>query len=259
MSVGELRYEVQLGTINIARRFRGPPNSANGGYSCGRLAAFIDGPAEVTLHKPPPLETAMSVVGESDDSIALYDRDQLIATARPRAIPVTDATAPSFEDAVAASGRSFDPSVHKLPTCYVCGPHRAPGDGLRIFCGPLDAGDTGWSGVVAAPWIPEAYMADERGEVSAEFVWASLDCPTAYACGSPAGFPTILLGRQAVAVVAKPAIGEKCVIAARQISRDGRKYQAASTLFGQSSTVLARCLATWIEVPRNVQLGASSS
>jgi hypothetical protein len=248
---------MRLGTINIARRFRGPPNSANGGYSCGRLAAFIDGPAEVTLRKPPPLETAMSVVSESDDSIALYDGDQLIATARPHAIPVAGATAPSFEDAVAASGRSFDPSVHKLPMCYVCGPHRAPGDGLRIFCGPLDASDTGWSGVVAAPWIPEAYMADDRGEVSAEFIWAALDCPTAYACGSPAGFPTILLGRQAVAILAKPAIGEKCVIAAHRISHDGRKYLAEASLFGKSIAPLARCLATWIEVARDVQLGSS--
>jgi hypothetical protein len=248
---------MQLGTMNITRRFRGPPNSANGGYCCGRLAAFCDGPAEVTLRKPPPLETTMSVVGEFDGSIALYDRDQLIATARSDAVPVTDATGPAFEDAVAASGRTFDPSVHKLPMCYVCGPHRAPGDGLRIFCGPLDASGSGWSGVVAAPWIPESYMADDRGEVSAEFVWAALDCPTAYACGSSAGFPTILLGRQAVAILAKPAIGEKCVIAARQISRDGRKYLAEATLFGQSNTALARCLAIWIEVPRDVQLGSS--
>jgi hypothetical protein len=100
-------------------------------------------------------------------------------------------------------------------------------------------------------------MADERGEVSAEFVWAALDCPTAYACGSPAGFPTILLGRQAVAILAKPAIGEQCVVAALQVGRDGRKYQAEATLFGSSTTPLAHCLATWIEVPRHVQLGAS--
>ena len=248
---------MQVGTINIARRFRGPPNSSNGGYCCGRLAAFIDGPAEVTLRKPPPLETVMTVVAQSDDSIALYHGDQLIATARSHTIPVTDAIPPEFEDAVTASGRTFDRSFHKLPMCYVCGPDRAPSDGLRIFCGPLDASDTGWSGVVAAPWIPEPYMADERGEVSPEFVWAALDCPTAYACGSPGGFPTILLGRQAVAIVAKTAIGERCVIAARRISRDGRKYQAEATLFGQSDTLLARCLTTWIEVPRDVQLGTN--
>jgi hypothetical protein len=246
---------MQLGTISIERRFRGPPNSANGGYCCGRVAAFIEGPAEVTLRKPPPLETVMKVVDGPDNSICLYAGELLIASARPRDVPAADMTAPAYEDAVDASGRTFDPSAHKLPMCYVCGPHRAPGDGLRIFCGPLDADDTNWSGVVAAPWIPEAYMADEHGRVSSEFLWAALDCPTAYASGSPAGFPTILLGRQAVAILKKPAIGEKCIIAAQQTGRDGRKYLAQATLFDQVGAALARCQATWIEVPREIQLG----
>jgi hypothetical protein len=98
-------------------------------------------------------------------------------------------------------------------------------------------------------------MADEHGRVSSEFLWAALDCPTAYASGSPAGFPTILLGRQAVAILKKPAIGEKCIIAAQQTGRDGRKYLAQATLFDQVGAALARCQATWIEVPREIQLG----
>jgi hypothetical protein len=248
---------MQAGTIAIARRFRGPPNSGNGGYSCGRLAAFIDGPAEVTLRKPPPLDTEMRVVTEGGDSVALYDGEQLIATAMPRTIPVSTMTAPSYEDAVAASSRTFDPSKHKLPMCYVCGPARHPGDGLRIFCGPLDAADTKWSGTVAAPWVPEPYMADDRGEVSDEFIWAALDCPTAYASGSPDGFPTILLGRQAVTIHQKPAIGDHCIIAARQTGREGRKYLAEATLFGASGTTLAHCQATWIEVTPTIQLGSN--
>jgi hypothetical protein len=247
---------MELGTISIARRFRGPPNSANGGYCCGRLAGFIEGPAEVTLRKPPPLETALSVIGDGDGSIALYDRDELIATARSYVLPPTEATVVKFEDAVAASKRTFDPSMHKLPMCYVCGPDRPPGDGLRIFCGPVDRHDVDWSGVVAAPWIPEPYMAGDGGRVSSEFVWAALDCPTAYACGSSAGFPTILLGRQAVAIETRPVIGEECVITARQSGRDGRKYHAEASLFGQSGARLARCVATWIEVPRGTQLGS---
>ena len=248
---------MRVGTIAIARRFRGPPNSGNGGYSCGRLAAFIDGPAEVTLRKPPPLETEMRVVAEAGDSVALYDGEQLIATAMPRTIRVSSMTPPSYDDAVAASSRTFHPSVHKLPMCYVCGPDRHPGDGLRIFCGPLDPTDTEWSGTVAAPWAPELYMADDHGKVSDQFIWAALDCPTAYASGSPSGFPTILLGRQAVTIFQKPAIGDHCVIAARQTGRDGRKYLAEATLFGASGIPLAQCHATWVEVSPNVQLGSN--
>ena len=43
-------------SIRIDRRFCGPPNSGNGGYVCGLLAAHIDGGAEITLRVPPPLE-----------------------------------------------------------------------------------------------------------------------------------------------------------------------------------------------------------
>ena len=39
-------------TITIARRFRGPPNSGNGGYVCGMLARHIAGAAEVMLRAP---------------------------------------------------------------------------------------------------------------------------------------------------------------------------------------------------------------
>ena len=35
---------MDLETIVIQRRFLGPPNSANGGYACGRIAAHIEGP-----------------------------------------------------------------------------------------------------------------------------------------------------------------------------------------------------------------------
>lgn len=248
---------MQLGTITIARRFRGPPNSGNGGYSCGRLAAFINGPAEVTLRKPPPLELEMQVLAGSDESeIGLYAGDQLIASARAIDPDTVNVPSPAFEEAVAASARTFEPSVHKLPMCYVCGPDRMPGDGLRIFCGPVDAGDKEWSGTVAAPWVPESYMAGPDASVSGEFVWASLDCPTAYASGSPAGFPTILLGRQAVTILQKPTVGEKCIIAARRTGRDGRKYFAEADLFNATGTPLAHCRATWIEVAPNVQRGS---
>ena len=43
-------------SVIIPSRFNGPPDSGNGGYSCGVLAAFIDGPARVRLHVPPPLD-----------------------------------------------------------------------------------------------------------------------------------------------------------------------------------------------------------
>lgn len=246
---------MSLGVINISRRFRGPPSSANGGYCCGRLAAFVDGAAEVTLRRPPPLEKDLDVRSDADGSVRLYDGEELIATACHAEVAVNAPEAPAFDHAAAAGRRTFDPAVHKLPMCFVCGPDRDPGDGLRIFCGPLAADDQDWSGPVAAPWVPEPHTADPSGAVAREFVWAALDCPTAYAAGSPQGFPTILLGRQAVAIARQPGVGEHCVVTAWLVRREGRKYYAEAALFGEDAAALARCRATWIEVDRDVQLG----
>lgn len=246
---------MKIGSITIDRRFRGPPTSANGGYASGRLASFISGSAEVTLRSPPPLEKEMAVVSNADGSVAMYDGEQLVATARPQAASVQACVPPHFDAAIAASQRTFDASRHKLPMCYVCGPDRAPGDGLRLFCGPLDPQDTSWSGIVAAPFVPEPYMGSGDGPVSPEFVWAALDCPTAYAASSSDGFPTILLGRQTVSIKRQPNVGEKCIVTAKQIAREGRKYFSQATLFGSDQTAIAQCQAVWIEVDREVQLG----
>jgi hypothetical protein len=59
------------------------------------------------------------------------------------------------------------------PGCFVCGPARAPGDGLRVICGPLDG-----ERLVADSWTPEAELAGPDGNVAPEFVWSVLDRPS---------------------------------------------------------------------------------
>ena len=56
-------------SLVIDRRFRGPPNSANGGYVCGCLARHVAGDAEVTLRAPPPLERPLDVLTKADGAI----------------------------------------------------------------------------------------------------------------------------------------------------------------------------------------------
>ena len=69
-------------SLVIDRRFRGPPNSANGGYVCGCLARHVAGDAEVTLRAPPPLERPLDVLTKADGAIELRENDRLLATAR---------------------------------------------------------------------------------------------------------------------------------------------------------------------------------
>jgi hypothetical protein len=68
--------------VIIDRRFRGPPVSANGGYTCGLLARFVEGPAEVTLRAPPPLSQTLHIE-RRDGDVVLLDGSAVIAEARP--------------------------------------------------------------------------------------------------------------------------------------------------------------------------------
>ena len=70
-------------TITIPRRFRGPPNSGNGGYVCGILARQIAGAAEVTLRAPPPLETELDLVEVGARVWELRQGTATIAVGRP--------------------------------------------------------------------------------------------------------------------------------------------------------------------------------
>ena len=240
--------------LEIARRFCGPPKSANGGYACGRLAAFIEGAAEVTLRSPPPLDKAMQVVAD-DDGVALTDGDKLIGSARSCSVSVDIPRSPTFKEAHAAEQRTIAADKHNLPTCFVCGPHRDPGDGLRIHVGPLHPDTQGWSGPLAATWVPRPDLADASGHIRPEFVWASLDCPTGYAAGFSDGSVFLLLGRQAVDIYRRPRVGEKCVVLAQETRREGRKHYADGVLYGEDGKPLAVCKAVWIAVDPAVMRG----
>jgi hypothetical protein len=241
-------------TIEIPKRFCGPPKSANGGYACGRLAAFVDGAAEVTLRSPPPLDRVMQVLADGD-GVALFDGDKLVGNAKSVFVEVDIPAAPSFAEAHAAEQRTIAADQHKLPTCFVCGPHRDPGDGLRIHLGPLDPEGDGWRGPLAAIWIPDASLVDSSNDVREEFIWAALDCPTGYAAGFSDGNVFLLLGRQAVRILRRPHAGEQCIIVARETSREGRKHYAEGVLFGEDSQASAICKATWISVDPAVMRG----
>jgi len=69
--------------IEIERRFDG----ADGGYACGRVARFVDGPAEVTLRRPVPLEMPLDAERHDDGHVTLHHDGVLLAEADP-ALPV---------------------------------------------------------------------------------------------------------------------------------------------------------------------------
>jgi hypothetical protein len=225
--------------ITLPGRFNGPPRSGNGGYVSGRLARYVPGPASVRLRVPPPLDQALKVEAAGDEA-SLFDGDTLVAQARRVDFELAPPPAPSFADATTAS-KSYPGFVrHLLPHCFVCGPSRAEGDGLRIFPGP-----TANDGVLAAPWVPHASLDDGAGRVAPEFLWAALDCAGAFAVMPDAGQP-IILGELCARVDSVVAIGEPCVVVAWSLGAEGRKRFAGTALYSAAGVPIAVARATWI-------------
>ena len=222
-----------MSAVTIDPRFNGPPGSANGGYTCGLLAGLLGGPAEVTLRRPPPVDRPLDVE-RADGVLRLLDGEALVGEAFTAEVDVDPPAPVDPEAAVRAAARYPGFEHHAFPTCFVCGPARAEGDGLRIFAGPVGGRD-----IFAAPWTAPV-------DVAPELVWAALDCPGAIAVGFPDRGET-LLGRFAARVDRVPAPGDRCVVVSWPLGEEGRKLYAGTALFSEAGDPLAVARATWIE------------
>lgn len=226
----------------IEPRYCGPPDSGNGGYVCGRLASFIEGPAVVRLQLRPPLGVKMEV-RSTGKGVELRHRADVVAWAQPSQVALEIPAPPSYAEAESASRSYAGLRAHPFPGCFVCGPQRKKGDGLRIFAGPVPG-----RSLVAAPWIPHRSLGDPQGNVRPEFIWAALDCPGAFSFEVPAGTP-MLLGELAAAIKGPLAVGERCVAAAWALTRDGRRHYTATALFSESGECRGLARATWFMMP----------
>ena len=220
----------------LPARFNGPPASANGGYTAGRVAALVGGgPVEVTLLRPPPLDRELRVDRHADGSVRLLDGDDVVASGRP--LEALEIDVPAVVDVSAAhAAGAATPLAHKhpFPTCFGCGPMRGD-DGLHCLCGPV----AGREGIWAVGWTP--------GQSSRELVWAALDCPSSAPVVEPGGAPH-LLGRIAARVDRLPLAGVPHAVMSWTLSLDGRKKHTGSALVDGDGGVLAIAHATWIEL-----------
>jgi len=243
------------GTLLVPARFNGPARSANGGFTAGALAERVPGldggllgvPVQVTLRRPPPLGTAMSVE-DREGATVLSSAGETVA----EAVPV-DVDLPPVEQVaadVAAEAMLGYPGLsrHPFPTCFSCGPERAEGDGLRIFPGPVG----GERGFVASVWVPRAADAESSDLVDAvqrcgiATTWAALDCVGGWS-EDLEGRPCVL-GRMTARVDALPVVEEPHVVVGRHLGADGRKSFTASTLYDSDGRVVGAARHTWIQV-----------
>jgi hypothetical protein len=194
----------------------------------------------------------MVVERDDEGAVRIHDGGTLIAeaTSSPDSPAAEIPGAVSMAEARRAAGRSSYYTDPVFPDCFVCGTGRPPGDGLRIFPGPL-AGRPLW----AAPWIPDPSATDADGRVRPEIVWAALDCPSGIAAAEAASLArntAVLLGRMTASLAVLPLAGDQCRVIAWPGGRDGRKLTAGSALLGPGGDVIAAARAVWLTLPRPV-------
>lgn len=240
-------------TLVVPARFNGPPASGNGGWTAGALAALLlppddaGTPVSVRLHAPPPLETAMPVelsggpgpraaVARRGPDVVL-SAGEVADDALPPAVPAVDA-----ETAAATASRYRGRRVHPFPTCFTCGPERAPGDGLRLQPGTLLFRDD----ATACVWTPDPNLDAGDEGVAVPTVWAALDCPGGWSVDL-AGRPMVL-GSITAVVRRRPRVGERCVVVGAALASSGRKTLTATTLYGDGGAEIARAGHVWVAV-----------
>jgi len=240
-----------LGSLIIAKRFCGPPTSANGGYFAGMVAALAPRAphasqslptqtVSVRLKAPPPLDTELAVVALADGGIEVRDGERLIGSGSPATLNLSVPPPVEYREAVEASRNYVGFASHRFPTCFVCGVERSQGDGLRIYAGAVAGRD-----IVAAPWTPDASLDRGDGMIRPEFMSAVLDCPGYYAVTPD---DRMMLLAQFTAQLDRPVrVGEACVVVGWGIGSNGPKHEAGTALYGSDGELRGRAWALWVE------------
>jgi len=237
-------------TLSIHHRFNGPVASGNGGYSAGLAAQMLHGAnaVEATLRAAIPLDqTLRAFHTETGLNVTTDDASDriLIMSLKPVVLETPAIRAPTLAAATRAAESYRGLEDHVLPTCFVCGPARAPGDGLCIFPDFVDGADNpNAHPIVAAPWTPTDDLLDPTGHIAPEFIWAALDCPGAFAVDKE----PILLGRMSAQILKRPRANAPLIVIAWDKGSDRRKHFAGTALFTADGDLLAFSEQTWIQI-----------
>lgn len=227
-------------SLTIPSRFNGPLDSGNGGYCSGAFAQYLDGPAEVSLRSPVPLDTELDVHKE-DGSVRVMDGESLVAQGHAIADVDVEVPAPvGSEEAHAARARYRGAPEGTFSRCFVCGLARE--DAFGVFAGRVEGRD-----LVASPWTPPEWTADAGGRVLPEFVWAVLDCPTYFAVYMEGEQPISVLARLAARIDGPVLAGEEHTVISWPIGVDRRKRHAGSAVLSADGETLAVARALLIE------------
>lgn len=226
-------------SVRIPAGLNGPARTANGGVAAGTMAALVDGPAEVRLSSPPPMDVDLAVTRDGDWVVASHDGDRVLAV-RPAAPP--DVAVPDIDLDTVGDGVPFPD--HPAVTCVVCGADHP--DGLRMFPAPVPD----HPGVLATWWQPPTWALDVAGHLRTDLLWGVLDCPGALAIMHAAAEPTFAaLAGITGEVVAPVRAGERVLVLGFTLEADGRKRAAGTAVLGPDGDLRAHTRQLCIAVP----------
>lgn len=245
---------MQSVSITIERRFRGPPESGNGGYVCGAFSELLRqdlaspwNAAEVTLRSPVPMDIPLQVQ-RANSVLTIHHGATLIAEGRLVELALEIPVPPSFDAAYKQratspsltrnTSRRFPNGIGVHPECFCCGVQN--GNGLEVCAAPV-----GGSDIVAAAWATKSAWGDAKGNLPERFIWTALDCPGQFAYYA-IGIRTGMLGRLAARIVRPIRSGERCVVTGWRIGIERTKHFAGTAVFNEAGEVCAYANAIWI-------------
>jgi len=231
-------------TVQISKRFCGPPNSGNGGYVAGLIAKFIGPSAKVRLTAPPPLDEDLVVEQGEDKHLELKQGDSVLGHGYEWHFELDIPPMPSLDEARNGMSRYIFNEDHVFPTCFVCGTARDKGDGLRVFPGPTTSDD--WR-TLACVWEPSSNLIGADGYVGSEYIWAALDCPTYFGVMGDTS-RLALLGEFELSIVKNVPGEEELMLWCWPIKSEGRKHFGGAALADKNGTLLAYARGTWVEL-----------
>ena len=226
-------------SISIPGRFNGPLTSGHGGYCSGVIADFVEGPAEVTLRSPVPLDTPLEIIRD-DRSVRVLDGETLIAEASPgseldlevpaRVSPGLRGAPPSAtSDRPTGSSASASSAGEAGRARLGCLPGRSMAVPSSPPRGPRPTG----------PLTPMGRCSRSSS--------GGVDCPTYFAVYTDGELPMSFLGRMATRIDAPVTAGEQHVVIAWPIGVDGRKRHAGAAVLSGEGVPLAGAEALMIE------------
>ncbi len=251
-----------MNTLIIDRRFNGPAQSANGGWTGGLLARRLTSSqllgetdlfpsVSVSLKAPPPLDVPLQIHRSEDASLTLKHGELVLAHAQLEQFELKIPIPPSMAIANAASEKGFQRGLARASwpyaKCFACGVSRV--DGLCISPSPLGAAGSG--DVVAASWTPSVWLAEGDDQVKLEAVWAALDCPAGIAWSYQlADGAAMVTAKMSVSILKRPRVRQAHIILGWPIEREGRKLYAGTAIFSADGELLASSRQLWL-VPKS--------